>query len=359
MDNLTSLDIYALLEEIRPGLLDAKVEAVQHIGNEIVLRLFKGEKFDLLLSSGVGLWISGYKRESPKAPSNFCMLLRKDLKGERLVSVAQHGFDRVVELVFSNGMKLLAEFFAKGNVILCDADYAIIHALMFKEFGSRSIRPKAAYLFPRAGRDPLMMGLEEFSTHLKASEKDIVRTLVMDFNLAGHYAEFAIGRTGISKGSFCRDLSPKGISLLYDSINALLSDASKRPSPNISADGLVLPVNLPGHEPSQGFDTFNAAIDYFFANRPPKEDRSKRSEKILRTIGKQEQLIRELEENALREKEIGDLISANTGEIDDIIRTIISVKKKHSIEEIRETIGKSPYSKKIVEISHDKLVLEL
>jgi len=359
MDNLTSLDIYALLEEIRPRLIDAKVEAIQHIDNEIVLRLFKGCKFDLLISSGIGLWISDYKREAPKTPDNFCMLLRKDLKGERLTSVTQHMFDRVVEFGFSNGMKLIAEFFAKGNIILCDADYTIIHALMFKEFGSRCIKPKPTYLFPRAGKDPVAMTQAEFSAHLKAGEKDIVRTLVMDFNIAGHYAEFAIGLAGIDKGSLCKDLSPKGTALLFDGIKAVLSDAAKRPAPNISADGLVLPLLLPAHASSQTFDSFNSAIDSFFANKPPKEERSKRSEKVLRTIEKQESLILELEQEALREKEVGDLISANAGEIDDIIRTIRSAKKKHSIDEIREIISKSPYSKKIVEISHDKLVLEL
>ncbi len=359
MDNLTSLDIYALLEEIRPRLIEAKVETIQHIDNEIVLRLFKGEKFDLLLSSGVGLWISDYKRESPKTPSNFCMLLQKGLKGARIVSVSQHLFDRVVEFGFSNGMKLLAEFFAKGNVVLCDANYTILHALSFREFGSRIIKPKAAYLFPRAGKNPLMMGIEEFSTHLKASEKDIVRTLVMDFNLAGHYAEFAIERVGISKGSFCKNLSPKGIAILYESIKTLLSDASKRPSPNISADDLVLPIALPAHVQSQIFEGFNAAIDSFFANRPPKEEKTKRSGKVLRTIEKQEAFIRELELGVLREKEIGDMISANATDINDIISTISAAKKKHSIDEIRKIIGKSPYSKKIVEISHDRIVLEL
>ena len=269
MENLTSLDIYALLEEIGPKLIDARVESVQHIGNEVVLRLFKEGKLELVISSGVGLWLSDYKRASPKTPTGFCMLLRKELKGQRLKCIAQAGFDRIVEIHFGNGMKLIAEFFAKGNIVLCDQDYSIVQALVFKDFGSRSIRPKREYRFPRAGKNPLVLGLDEFAKGISKSDREIVRALVLDHNIAGHYAESVLAKVGIKKTAVCRDVSEKGLSLLYSRIKELISEAARRTCPNTSGD-LVLPVFLPEHPPSKRFESFNRAVDEFFSAKRKK-----------------------------------------------------------------------------------------
>ncbi len=357
MENLTSLDIYALLEEIGPKLIDARVESVQHIGNEVVLRLFKEGKLELVISSGVGLWLSDYKRVSPKTATSFCMLLRKELKGQRIKCIAQAGFDRIVEVQFENGMKLIAEFFAKGNIVLCDQDYSIVQALVFKDFGSRSIRPKREYLFPKAGRDPLVMGLDEFSESISKSDREIVRALVLDHNIAGHYAESVLAKVGIKKSAVCRDISEKGISLLYAEIKKLISEAAKRTGPNQSGD-LVLPVSLPEHPSSQGFESFNRAVDEFFSAKK-KPVQGKKKEKVLRAMEKQESAIKRLGKDILLEKQAGDLISAEANEINGLIKAVNSAKKKQSLEEIKDMVSRSAYSKRVLEIRHDKLVLDL
>ena len=357
MDNLTSLDIHALLEEIRPRIIDSKVETVQHIGDIMVLKLFKNERFDLVISSGIGFWISQYKHTSPKTPSSFCMLLRKKLKGQRVTYLAQHGFDRVIEIGFSDGMRLIAEFFAKGNIILCDADYTILQALIFKEFGSRSIKPKKEYLFPKSENDLLTMSKEEFSRVISGSNKEIVKALVRECNLAGHYSESVLAKTGINKSAFSSDISEKGLSLLYASIRNLITLAEERNCPNISEE-LVLPVELPAHKPSESFDSFDQAVDVFFSTKK-KPSSGKKREKILRAMQKQEKAITDLGEKIVLEKQAGNLVAADADEVNAMITAINSAKKKHSIQEIQQIIEGSPYAKKMIKIEHDKIIIEL
>ncbi|OAA62455.1 DUF814 domain containing protein [Niveomyces insectorum RCEF 264] len=61
------------------------------------------------------------------APSAFVSRLRTFLSGRHLVSVAQVGTDRVIELRFSDGqLRLYLEFFSAGNVVLTDADAKVL-----------------------------------------------------------------------------------------------------------------------------------------------------------------------------------------------------------------------------------------
>ena len=74
---------------------------------------------------------------------------------------------------------------------------------------------------------------------------------------------------------------------------------------------------------------------------------------------KQEKAIERLGEEILLEKQAGDLISAEAKRIDELIKAVNSAKKKYSFEEIKEIISGSAYSKRVLEIRHDKLVLDL
>jgi predicted ribosome quality control (RQC) complex YloA/Tae2 family protein len=71
-------------------------------------------------------------RDKSDTPSNFCMKLRKHLRGKRLDDVRQLGVDRIVVFTFGSGPAahhVILELYAGGNVILTDANYEILTLL--------------------------------------------------------------------------------------------------------------------------------------------------------------------------------------------------------------------------------------
>ncbi len=121
-EEMSSVDVYAAVRELQ-FLLDSKLEkAYQHTADEIRLKLqeFKTGKYDLIIEAGKRLHLTEHPRESPKLPPSFPMILRKYMMGGRITKIAQHNFDRIVEVeVVRAGVTntLVAELFNQGNVI--------------------------------------------------------------------------------------------------------------------------------------------------------------------------------------------------------------------------------------------------
>ena len=95
----------------------------------------------LLLESGVRFHTSNQKYDNPGMPSQFCVKLRKHLRGLRLVDIAQLGtMDRVVHFVFGSGESqrhsLMLELYARGNIILTNNNYSILSLLRSHEYSN-------------------------------------------------------------------------------------------------------------------------------------------------------------------------------------------------------------------------------
>ncbi|KAL3319074.1 hypothetical protein Ciccas_002271 [Cichlidogyrus casuarinus] len=86
----------------------------------------------LYLESGQRLHLTDYEWPKNDAPSGFSMKLRKHLKKKHLTEIRQIGFDRVVDLRFGLGEyahHIVVELYNRGNMILTDHEYRILHLL--------------------------------------------------------------------------------------------------------------------------------------------------------------------------------------------------------------------------------------
>jgi predicted ribosome quality control (RQC) complex YloA/Tae2 family protein len=87
----------------------------------------------LLIESGARIHTTNFTRDAGTVPSGFCLKLRKHIRTRRLDGVVQLGGDRVLALSFSGGGRplcnLVVEFYAGGNVILTDPDWAVLSML--------------------------------------------------------------------------------------------------------------------------------------------------------------------------------------------------------------------------------------
>ena len=84
---LDAISLRAVVEELRPQLLNLRIDKVQQPARDQVILLLRGNK-RLLLNAGANaprLQLTELLRDNPAEPPMFCMLLRKHLAGARLL----------------------------------------------------------------------------------------------------------------------------------------------------------------------------------------------------------------------------------------------------------------------------------
>ncbi|MFH1786651.1 MAG: NFACT family protein [archaeon] len=247
MKALSSLDIVGVVHELQ-GLVGAKVQKVYQIDDMLLFELYlKGQgAVKLLIKAGERIHLTRFKREMPKLPPAFCMLLRKYAEGASLSAVRQHDFDRVVELEFESGKEkakhiLIAELFSKGNLIFCDANYSIIQPLRVEFWKTRAIKPKAKYEFPPASPNLKEIEQEEFTYKLSQSSKTTVTTLAVIFGLGGEYAEKVCSDAKVDKTTPANTLSPEQSAAVWAAAQHLLSIFKKASGLNEKIDETYSP----------------------------------------------------------------------------------------------------------------------
>jgi len=132
---MDGLAIAASITEAKEAILGAVIRTIYQPGfATFVLHLFAGKNLRLLLSPGKAtLHLTGLDLAYPQSPSPFAMLLRKHLRGGRIVDIEQSGWDRVVTLTVERRQeeekrtfRLVVELLGvSGNLILLRSDRVI------------------------------------------------------------------------------------------------------------------------------------------------------------------------------------------------------------------------------------------
>lgn len=92
-------------------------------------------KITLIIESGLRIHTTEYDWPKSIAPSPFATKLRKNIRNKRIEDIKQVGIDRLIDIRFGSGQHanhLLVELFDRGNLILTDHSYIIIHILRWR-----------------------------------------------------------------------------------------------------------------------------------------------------------------------------------------------------------------------------------
>ena len=225
---LSTVDIHFLLKELK-SLENSRVDRIYSSGKEeFYVQLHKsnvGKKI-LRVIAGKAIFLSSEK--SAGEPSGFCMLLRRHLEGKFLDSITQLEPERILELIFkskSEKRALYIEFFGKGNMVLCDEGSSIIDALIRHKFKDRSIFPKEQYKHPSMEYNLFKIKGSELANLFKNSKKDkIITSLATELGLGGVYSEEICISSGIDKNAKPSEIGGKQIKLITDSIKKIISE---------------------------------------------------------------------------------------------------------------------------------------
>ena len=137
---LDAICLRAVLHELRPQLIGARIDKVQQPARDQIVLLLRGN-LRLLLNAGANqprIQLTGILRDNPAQPPMFCMLLRKHLVGARVLSIEQPDLERMVILTLqctdefgeiSQKQLVLECMGRRSNLVLLDAQGRIVDCL--------------------------------------------------------------------------------------------------------------------------------------------------------------------------------------------------------------------------------------
>ena len=137
---LDAICLRAVLHELRPQLIGARIDKVQQPARDQIVLLLRGN-LRLLLNAGANqprIQLTNILRDNPAQPPMFCMLLRKHLVGARVLSIEQPDLERMVILTLqctdefgeiSQKQLVLECMGRRSNLVLLDAQGRIVECM--------------------------------------------------------------------------------------------------------------------------------------------------------------------------------------------------------------------------------------
>ena len=345
---LDAICLQAVVEELRPQLLNLRIDKVQQPARDQVILLLRGNK-RLLLNAGANaprIQLTETARDNPAEPPMFCMLLRKHLVGARVAGITQPLLERLVRLElditddFGQPGKrtlVLEAMGRRSNLILLDGEGRIIDCMRRVDAdmsAQRQVLPGLYYEPPASvGRLPVTEESEEgFRQKLAAANPERqLDAFLLDsyFGISPLMARELAFRTAGASDARLLELNETGRTNFWREIYQF-SDAikenkftpimlKKEGSPEEFACFPILQYG--GLLEPERFDSFSALLDSFYEQRERQERVRQRGADLIRTVTTaRDRLRRKL---AMQEKDYaatqdrdrlricGDLITSN------------------------------------------------
>lgn len=181
---LSNLCLKHLIEE-NQILVNGFINKIQTTEDNLLkmkIHTKKGDK-NILITNNC-FFVSEKSEPAKQNPGGFSAFLKKKLYNQRIISITQKELDRIVIFEFEK-YYLILEFFAKGNIILCDKELNIIKAMRKEKWKDRELAKEKKYFFPTSkGKNPLKINEKEFYNLLKENEKTLFGAIIDIINIA-------------------------------------------------------------------------------------------------------------------------------------------------------------------------------
>jgi len=273
---LSGIELRYLVNEIRE-----KVRSGYYVSNiygitrdAIQLRLHHPTEPDILLMiSSKGIWISRFKFDSIEQ-SQLVDVLRNEIGRAKIEGIEQFGSERVVLLKFmleDRIRHLIAEFFAGGNIILCDESMKILALLNPIEVRHRTLKAGVTYSYPpKHGIDVFELRVEDLMK-LRSSDLDVPRWIGRNIALPKKFVEEITRLSSIDLNAKGSELTEKDVNTLYSNIMNLVNDVCNgRHKPVLVIQDSVAvdasPILLQTIEQLEPVNSYMEAVDTVLSN---------------------------------------------------------------------------------------------
>ncbi len=385
---MSSFDVFAAVQELSDQLVGARIDkAYQPTREEVLLRVRvdtekagdEGPKRDLVIGPGRYVYITRVPRDNPQSPSQFAMMLRKNVGNGRILAVRQHGFDRVIEIDIGKreGMyTLIVELFHDGNIILVQHG-RILACLFHQSWATRQVRPGRDLEYAPSGPDLHTMNFDQFAATFRESDADVVRTLATGIGIGPLWGEEVALRASVPKNQKVADTSASEVSALWESLRGLFERVERmdlepvlvKASDGEDAEKLdATPFELRVQEGRfrERKPTFQHALDAYFSkhvevSQAPREDPRVRKvrdirEKFERQVAQMEGAMGKFEKDEADAREKGDLAYAHFDTVAKTLDAIVKASREKGWAEVQNRL-KEARKAKSPDVAHIESVI--
>ena len=307
---LDAISLRAVVEELRPQLLNLRIDKVQQPARDQVILLLRSNK-RLLLNAGANaprLQLTELLRDNPAEPPMFCMLLRKHLVGARVAEITQPGLERLVRIELDvtddfgqpgHRTLVLEAMGRRSNLILLDGENRVIDCMRRVDAemsAARQVLPGLFYEPPAStGRLPF---LEETEEGLAEKLAQVNPEIQLDRFLLDAYfgisplmaRELSFRACGETDGRLC-NLDEAGRSRFQDAFFAFANCVKENQFTPILLKREGVPFEfsaLPVHQyglaaETETFESFSALLDSFYEAKERQERVRQRGADLIRT----------------------------------------------------------------------------
>ncbi len=387
-DAMTSFDVRATARELDSFLEGALIDKVYQVDEgELKIKIHVpglGSHY-LAVEPGRRVHLTWRPKPSPERPSTVSQALRKVLSGDRIESVSQVGFDRILRFDLRSGNRLYVELLPKGTLAVVNEDGVIEQAFPTRRFRDRAVVPGEEYKTPESPPNPYELDEDAFMELLLESERDVVRTLAVEVGLGGLYAEEVLLRAGLfeDREKHASEFEEEDLRELYETLRDLLEQISEgdlRPTlykvEGGYADATPIPLERYREKGVELVEkeTFQRALDEYYVREflareeeKAREEWERERKRLERTIERQRESVKQLEAKARRLRERANALYMNYQLVDGILRELRRAEEKgYSLEEIKRRIMEAKGSgieevERIVDVDVDnrRVILKL
>jgi predicted ribosome quality control (RQC) complex YloA/Tae2 family protein len=272
---MSSLDIAAITLELGPLIKGKYVDNIYQIDDKTFLFRFRPGDLNLIVEVGRRIHLTKYEVQTPKEPTQFCMALRKRLRGGRLIDVQQHEFERTVILHVESSdgaYQVVVELFRRGNLIVLDKSGTISLALSYAKMRDRNVVKNETFRHaPASGLNPFKQLAEGLLRIRGLGSLPVSKALTVTFSIGGSLAKEILLRSGLNdvpvNGLTDKDFS--AIQAAIEKLHSELQGSDFSPTVIMSDQGEpcdITPIPFKSYEskPQRKCATFNEAADEYF-----------------------------------------------------------------------------------------------
>jgi len=338
---MTGLEINHIIKELR-RLEGRFIKKIYNIDESSFSLLFHPEvdgRREILIDLRGFTFLTKLKWAKPLTPSPFVMTLRKHLENARIERISQPGLERIVSFEFSRGMRLIAELFGGGNLILLSGD-EIVAAQRKAEYRGRKIKVGEVYKLPPSPwqETPNFSGEGLIKILERIPPEERVWKVLTSFGLGPPYLNEVLLKLKIDAEVKISDLS---LEKLANEISDLMS---RETEPTLYLDGeeiveySAFPLSHLEYDRVSRALLSDAIEDYYKSKGISVED--ERISSLKREIERQVSLKEEYERSYAQLRRIGDILFSNIHEVEDALSRARSGEEHELIKRVDWKSGK-------------------
>ncbi|MEN3047965.1 MAG: NFACT family protein [Candidatus Caldarchaeales archaeon] len=319
---LSHFELQALVKEIGPRLEGARVANVYSMPDgsyTLKLRTRSGTVELRVVPESLLFLVEGTYEEHPP-PDEFASSLRSHLRGRTVKAIRPVEGERVVEVLFDSGQRLLLQLFPGGRTVLLSGSGEVVLSRPSLGPGERVQAPT-----PRPVEARELLG----ALRSLPGDQKVGSAMVRSLNLPPKYINEALHRVGIEGSRRARELKPEELEGIGRALSGLLEELSAgRPLLYRSRDGVEVSLARLTHLESKGYEpeefgTVNEAVIRYFAEQAAVQRAASRSREVeervarlSREIAEKEESLRRVEAEASELRALADEVFARMHEVE-------------------------------------------